>query len=62
MKFVSALFFLLHLLALPTAAGETAPAKNEWDRAYSDVTELFESLRAGNMGHTSDKAKEMCGL
>ena len=25
-------------------------------------TELFESLRAGNMGHTSDKAKEMCGL
>ena len=44
MKFVSALIFLLNLLALPTAAGETAHAKNEWDRAYSDVSELFKSL------------------
>ena len=44
MRFVSALIFLLNLLALPTAAGETAHAKNEWNRAYSDVSELFESL------------------
>ena len=58
MKFVSALIFLLNLLALPTAAGETAHAKNERDRAYSDVSELFESLaRKSEQGQFEEAAQ-----
>ena len=58
MKLVSTLFFMLNLPALPTAEGETAHAKNERDRPYSDVSELFEYLaRKSEQGQLEEAAQ-----